>query len=227
MPKELDEALTLGAGSFASPSAGVRWWLLMGFPLMRGSVHSRAGGRHTLRALQCPPSCPSPTTTSAVVWRALTRPPSAPPPSPLPTSAPLDYPCAPRPAPRPAPAARHLPPHIPPNLPRRVIPARPHHAAARMGGRAAEVQAADRACGSRRSPATGRMKERLLSDIDALHDVAAGQAEAALQVERAQDLPVRSPRGLKFGRVLAPSSRSSGRRTSPSPPPATSPGASL
>ena len=40
----------------------------------RSRIGDRTGGGRASGALQCPPSCPSLTTTSGVVWRALTRP---------------------------------------------------------------------------------------------------------------------------------------------------------
>ena len=81
-----------------------------------------------------------------------------------------------------------------------------------MGARAAQVEALDRRAVAR--PAGHRPhEEELLQGQVAVEDVALGQAEPALEVERRQDLRRLAPR-RHVGRVFARSSRSRGRPSS-------------
>ena len=103
-------------------------------------------------------------------------------------------------------------PEIPQHLPRRIVPRQPGHAAARMRAGAAHVEPRER-------PAIIRMAEHRarrehLPEIErAVEDVAADEAEGALEIERREDLPPEH-RALEVRRVAVDRRRSSGRRPS-------------
>src|SRR5947209_5852096 len=72
--------------------------------------------------------------------------------------------------------------------PRRIMPRRARHSAARMRSGTAQIQALER------HPVIGRADHRpraeeLVETHLAVEDVAADQAEAALEIERRMDLP--------------------------------------
>ena len=97
------------------------------------------------------------------------------------------------------------------HFPRGVPARRAHDAAAGVGGRAAQVEALDgRAVVGVADD--GAEQEELVQRHRALEDVAAGQVEGLLQVERRQHLPG-DDRLLEVRRVLVRAGRSSGRRT--------------
>ena len=73
---------------------------------------------------------------------------------------------------------------------RRCLPGRAHDPAARVGGRAAQPQVLDRASRYRAQPGHRPVEEQLLQRELALEDVALGQAERLLDVQRRQHLPV-------------------------------------
>src|SRR5215472_16531711 len=77
---------------------------------------------------------------------------------------------------------------VPEDLPRGVVAARAHDAAAGMSGGAAQVEAADgRAVVG--VAGKGTPEEELVQRHRSLEDVAAGEAEAMLDVPRGQDVP--------------------------------------